>query len=179
MLTRFKKEKGVNMKKAYIYDTKLGKILIAEDGQAIIELSLLQGQADLQESLEQFKKDHLDYEIKETELILEAAGQFKEYLEGIRKEFTVKLNPVGTTFQKKVWEALRTIPYGETRTYKQIALEIGNGKACRAVGMANHNNPVMCIIPCHRVIGSDGSLTGYAGGLPVKEQLLKLEQERK
>ena len=76
----------------------------------------------------------------------------------------------------KTWEALKTIPYGETRSYGDIARQIGQPKACRAVGMANHNNPVAIVVPCHRVIGSDGSLTGYGGGLPIKRQLLDLEK---
>ena len=167
------------MKKAYIYDTKLGRIFIAENGQGITELSLFPEQTVMRENKEQLMKACPDYEFEETKLIKEAKGQLNEYLEGIRKEFTVKLQLEGTIFQKKVWEALQAIPYGETRTYKQIAQETGNEKACRAVGMANHNNPIMCIIPCHRVIGADGSLVGYAGGLQVKEQLLKLEKERK
>lgn len=157
------------MKKAYIYDTKIGRILIAQEQNAITELSIYGGQSDFPET---------EYEFGETGLIREAAQQLSEYLEGARKDFSVPLSPNGTFFQKKVWEALREIPYGETRSYKQIAQRIGNEKACRAVGMANHNNPIMCIIPCHRVIGTDGSLVGYAGGLPVKEQLLKMEKER-
>jgi methylated-DNA-[protein]-cysteine S-methyltransferase len=158
------------MKKAYIYETKLGRIFIAEDGQGITELSLLPEGANT--------GDLPDYEIIETDRMKEAINQLKEYLEGSRKEFTIELRPEGTIFQKKVWEALRAIPYGETRTYKQIAAQIGNEKACRAVGMANHNNPILCMIPCHRVIGADGSLVGYACGLSVKEQLLRLEKER-
>lgn len=82
----------------------------------------------------------------------------------------------GTPFQQKVWEALRTIPYGETRTYKQIAIQIGHNQSFRAVGMANNRNPIVIVVPCHRVIGYDGKLTGYAGGLDVKEQLLALEK---
>jgi methylated-DNA-[protein]-cysteine S-methyltransferase len=116
--------------------------------------------------------------MQETELIQETAKQLLEYLEGKRTEFSIPLNPKGTEFQKKVWEALQAIPYGQTRSYKQIACNIGNEKACRAIGMANHNNPIMCIIPCHRVIGADGRLVGYAGGLHVKEQLLNLEKHK-
>ena len=92
-----------------------------------------------------------------------------------RREFTIPLEPAGTPFQKQVWEALRTIPYGETRTYGQIAVQIGRPKASRAVGMGNHKNPIAILIPCHRVIGADGSLTGYGGGLDIKEFLLKRE----
>ena len=88
------------------------------------------------------------------------------------------LTPEGTDFQKKVWEALKAIPYGETRSYAQIAAAAGNPKACRAVGGANNKNPLPVIIPCHRVIGADGSLTGYGGGLEIKRFLLNLEREK-
>ena len=108
-----------------------------------------------------------------------AVKELEEYFKGKRKEFTVPCRPEGTDFQKRVWEALTRIPYGETRTYKEIAAEAGNPKASRAVGMANNKNPVPIIIPCHRVIGSDGKLTGYAGGLGVKEFLLNLERENR
>ena len=104
-----------------------------------------------------------------------AVKELEEYFQGKRKAFTVPCVPKGTDFQKRVWEALIQIPYGETRTYKEIAAAAGNPKASRAVGMANNRNPIPIIIPCHRVIGTNGSLTGYAGGLKVKEYLLKLE----
>lgn len=104
-------------------------------------------------------------------------SQLKEYFEGKRKYFDIPLKIKGTPFQKKVWNALLEIPYGETRTYKQIAQNTGNEKACRAVGMANNKNPVAIIIPCHRVIGSNGRLTGYASGLEKKAALLELEKE--
>lgn len=108
-----------------------------------------------------------------------AVKELEEYFQGKRKVFTVPCVSQGTDFQKRVWEALTRIPYGETRTYKEIAVEIGNPGASRAVGMANNKNPVPIIIPCHRVIGSDGKLTGYAGGLEVKEFLLNLERENR
>ena len=106
-----------------------------------------------------------------------AVTELEEYVQGKRKAFTVPCVPKGTDFQKRVWEALIQIPYGETRTYKEIAAAAGNPKASRAVGMANNRNPIPIIIPCHRVIGTNGILTGYAGGLKVKEYLLKLERE--
>ena len=106
-----------------------------------------------------------------------AVKELEEYFQGKRKVFTVPCVHQGTDFQKRVWEALIQIPYGETRTYKEIAAAAGNPKASRAVGMANNRNPIPIIIPCHRVIGTNGSLTGYAGGLKVKEYLLKLERE--
>ena len=110
-----------------------------------------------------------------TPLLDEAVRQLKEYFAGERLEFNLPLNPEGTEFQQKVWKALTGIPYGETRSYGEIARAIGREKACRAVGMANHNNPISIIIPCHRVVGADGSLTGYGGGLDKKRFLLKLE----
>lgn len=113
--------------------------------------------------------------VKKTPLLCQASNELSEYFQGKRKAFSLPLNPSGTSFQKRCWEALLTIPYGKTCTYKDIAIAIGNEKACRAVGMANHRNPISIVIPCHRVIGADGSLTGYGGGLPIKEYLLKLE----
>lgn len=108
-----------------------------------------------------------------------AFSQLKEYLAGHRREFTFPVEPKGTPFQQEVWAVLRRIPYGETRTYREIAEEIGRPKACRAVGMANHSNPCWIVIPCHRVIGSNGKLTGYAGGLEMKKMLLQLEAENR
>lgn len=104
-----------------------------------------------------------------------AERQLMEYFSGTRREFDLPLNPAGTEFQKAVWKALGEIPYGETRSYKEIARMLNRPKAFRAVGMANHCNPIPVIIPCHRVVGSDGSLTGYAGGLVAKRILLHLE----
>lgn len=109
-------------------------------------------------------------------LLNEAKKQVLEYLEGSRKEFDLLLAPEGSVFQQKVWKALTLIPYGETRSYGEIAKLIGNPKACRAVGMANNKNPISLIIPCHRVIGSNGSLVGYGWGLELKAELLKLEK---
>lgn len=169
------------MKKAFIYEMKLGRFIIAEDGEGITYLSLL-NEVSLSQPLSEIEQEHLvkslgtDYVSDETSLIKEAAQQLEEYLEGNRKEFTIKLAPQGTVFQQKVWKALLEIPYGETRSYQQIARTIGNPKAYRAVGMANHNNPIMCVIPCHRVIGANGKMVGYAGGVDIKIRLLQLEQ---
>ena len=111
-------------------------------------------------------------------LLRETARQLREYFAGERRTFTLPLAPHGSEFQKEVWAALRTIPYGETRTYKQIAEQIGHNLAFRAVGMANNRNPIGILIPCHRVIGYDGKMTGYAAGIGIKEQLLALETRR-
>src|ERR1700761_5357733 len=104
-----------------------------------------------------------------------AESELKEYFTGKREAFTVPLDMRGTPFQKQVWTALREIPFGETRTYGQLALQLGNPKATRAVGAANGRNPVAVIVPCHRVIGFSGKLTGFAGGLEAKAHLLALE----
>ena len=108
-------------------------------------------------------------------VLYEAAEQLREYLNGVRKEFTVPLELKGTEFQKKVWQALLTVGYGNKVTYKYIAEVVGNPKAVRAVGAANGKNPISIIVPCHRIIGSDGSLTGYGGGIWRKEWLLRHE----
>ncbi len=104
-----------------------------------------------------------------------ACEQLREYLGGSRKGFALELDIEGTEFQKQVWNALLEIPYGETRTYKQVAQQIGRPHAYRAVGQAAHKNPLPIVIPCHRLVGSDGSLTGFAGGLELKRSLLQLE----
>ncbi|MCI8387791.1 MAG: methylated-DNA--[protein]-cysteine S-methyltransferase [Clostridiales bacterium] len=112
-----------------------------------------------------------------SELTDKAYCQICEYFNGQRFVFDIPIKPKGTEFQQKVWKALCEIPYGETRTYGEIAAAVGNPKACRAVGMANHCNPICIVIPCHRVIGANGSLTGYAEGLSIKAALLKIEAE--
>lgn len=112
---------------------------------------------------------------KETEVIRKAYTQLTEYLDGKRKIFDLPLCLKGTDFQKQVWQALCKIPYGQTRTYKQIAEAIGNPKGVRAIGMANNRNPLIIVVPCHRVIGSNGKMVGYAAGVDKKEFLLRLE----
>lgn len=107
-----------------------------------------------------------------------AYAQIREYLDGKRQQFDFPYELHGTDFQKRSWRALCEIPYGETRTYKDIAIAVGNPNGCRAVGMANHDNPMWIVVPCHRVIGSNGKLTGYAGGLDMKEALLSLERKK-
>ena len=144
----------------YSYETKLGSVTFVEEDGALLAITT-----------------HRTYEgIKqETPLINEAYRQLSEYLLGERKRFDLPLNPQGTVFQQQVWKALCDIPYGETRSYKQIAEAIGNPKAVRAVGMANNRNPLLIVVPCHRVIGANGKLVGYAAGIEKKEFLLKLE----
>ena len=144
----------------YSYETILGPVTFVEEDGALLAIST-----------------HRSFEgmVQETGLIKEAHLQFSEYLKGERKEFDIPFRMKGTKFQKQVWTALCEIPYGETRSYKQIAEAIGNPKAVRAVGMANNQNPLLVLVPCHRVIGSNGQLVGYAGGLDKKEFLLRLE----
>jgi methylated-DNA-[protein]-cysteine S-methyltransferase len=115
------------------------------------------------------------YEDEHHPILIETERQLREYFGGDRKAFDLKLNFVGTEFQKKVWSALLSIPFGETRSYADIAKQIGNPIAVRAVGAANGKNPISIVAPCHRVIGSSGHLTGFAGGLEAKAHLLALE----
>lgn len=112
---------------------------------------------------------------EETPLLRAARTELLEYLSGARRSFDLPLDPAGTDFQRAVWEALGTIPYGQTRTYGEIAAAVGRPKSVRAVGQANHVNPLPIFIPCHRVVGKNGALTGYAGGLDLKGALLALE----
>lgn len=110
--------------------------------------------------------------------VLDAAElQLKEYFAGARREFQLPIRPEGAPFHQKVWRALMEIPYGQTRSYSEIAAAVGSPRAARAVGMANHINPIPVVIPCHRVVGKGGSLTGYAGGLEMKAALLELERK--
>ena len=146
------------------YQTKIGRIKIAQEGDAIVEINVTESEKESE---------------KETPLIKKTIKELEEYFEGKRKFFDIPISIKGTEFQEKVWEALLRIPYGETKSYEDIAKMIGCPKGARAVGMANHNNKIIIIIPCHRVIGKNGKLIGYAGGLPVKEKLLQIESNYK
>ena len=110
-------------------------------------------------------------------LLREAAGQITSYFAGALRTFDIPLHPTGTPFQQQVWAALREIPYGETRSYKDIAQAVGSPRGFRAVGMANHRNPLLLVTPCHRVIAADGALRGFACGLACKSFLLRFERE--
>ena len=148
------------------YHSPVGWLRIFENGKGITMLKFLSD-----------AKDQLTTTEANTPLLKEAVLQLTDYFSGKRKEFTLPLDLQGTEFQLRTWEALQGIPYGETRTYKQIAEAIGCPKGCRAVGLANNRNPIAIVVPCHRVIGADGSLTGYAGGLDIKERLLVIEKK--
>lgn len=155
-------------KHIYYYNSTIGELTIIEECGKLVGITF--GKVNAKDILA---------EIKETDIIKETIKQLTEYFEGKRKDFTIQLEPLGTEFQKNVWNALLKIPYGETRSYKEIAEGINSPKACRAVGMANNKNPIPIIIPCHRVIGSSNKLVGYAGGLDIKRKLLELENLRK
>ena len=145
-----------------LFDTPVGAIGLEEENGAIVRLLLPGAPAPR-------------IACHETLLLTEGKRQLLEYLAGVRRVFDLPLAPKGTEFYRSVWRALEEIPYGETRSYRDIAQAVGRPKAVRAVGQANHNNPIPIIIPCHRVVGANGSLTGYGGGLDLKERLLRLE----
>ena len=152
----------------FIYQTSIGNIYIEETNNYITKLQLVSNNL------------HLELQntpMNESPLTKKAFLQLEEYFKGKRTSFDLPLNPKGTPFPEKSWNALLTIPYGQTKSYLDIATIIGNPKAVRAVGLANHNNPIMIVIPCHRVIGKNGKMVGYACGISVKEQLLSLEKE--
>ncbi len=151
----------------FIYSTPIGKMYIEETDGFITRLSLVNGDCT-------FIFENIMFE---TPLIHKTYLEVCQYLGGYRTSFDIPISPNGTVFQKKVWKCLQKIPYGETRSYQDIAMEIGNVKACRAVGMANHLNPILLLIPCHRVIGKSGKLVGFGCGLGVKEYLLNLEKK--
>ncbi len=146
-----------------VYDTALGQFTVVCRGEAVVALRF--GAHRISGAMEQ-KSRCTD----------RVAEQIEEYIAGRRKQFTIALAPAGTEFQMRVWEELKKIPYGETRSYKDIAQAIGQPGASRAVGMANNKNPLPLLIPCHRVIGANGKLSGYAGGVELKERLLELER---
>lgn len=149
------------MKYTYHYDSPVGILRISADEEGITSIQL---------NAERHK------DTGESPILAEAVRQLDEYFNGIRKTFDLPLSLSGTEFQRRVWQVLCEIPYGETCTYGQIAAVTGNPKASRAVGSANNRNPIAIVIPCHRVVGANGSLTGYAGGLDIKEYLLELEK---
>lgn len=152
-----------------IYNFEIGRILIVENEDYIIKVEFL-------DEKNQFINKKYGTE-KETLLIKKTKKELMEYFDGKRKIFDIPIKLNGTDFQVKVWTELLKLPYGETRTYLDIAKKIENPNASRAVGMANNKNKIQIIIPCHRVIGSNKKLIGYAGGINVKEKLLKLEKD--
>lgn len=148
-------------------DTQIGKFILTFDDEALISIYA-----------ENFSHRTNTRAVEgKNQISRQAEQELNEYLSGKRKSFDVKKKPVGTDFQMRVWDALLTIPYGETRTYKDIAEQVNCPKGYRAVGLANNRNPLMIFVPCHRVIGADGKLVGFGGGLDTKAKLLELESQ--
>ena len=156
----------------YMYNTKIGKLVFVSEDEYIVEILL---EKDItEENIKRINTTHVE---KENKIIKKAIKQINEYLQGDRKEFDIPIKPKGTEFRKKVWNKLIDIPYGKTTSYKDIAVKLDNHNASRAVGNANNKNPIPIIIPCHRVIGTNGKLVGYSGGIEVKKYLLDIEKK--
>lgn len=151
----------------YTYNTIIGNISIYENNNYIIGIQMFHNY-----------NTTLQYIFKNTLLIQKTYKQLNEYFEGLRHKFTIPIKLTGTIFQQRVWQELMKIPYGSTTTYKYIAEKIGNPKGYRAVGMACNKNPLLIIIPCHRIIGSNNNLTGFALGIDIKQKLLNLEKQK-
>ncbi|HEX2927794.1 MAG TPA: methylated-DNA--[protein]-cysteine S-methyltransferase [Ruminiclostridium sp.] len=173
------------MKNIFFFPTQIGIIGIAEQENKItnvfFETDKISGKDILRDKSnilpeEISRLESNGFYINRTEVLREAERQLDEYLKGGRKVFDLPMSPEGTEFMQSVWKCLCGIPYGQTRTYGEIAEAAGNIKACRAVGMANNRNPIPIFIPCHRVVGANGKLTGYRGGLTIKQKLLELER---
>ena len=148
-----------------IINSPLGFTKIIGDIQGIVSITVLNSEEKVTNIIPQELED--------------CAEQLNAYFDGERQQFNFKINPQGTDFQKRVWQELLTIPYGKTKSYLELSKQLGNVKAIRAVANANGKNPISIVVPCHRVIGSDGSLTGYAGGLHRKQWLLEHESPYK
>jgi methylated-DNA-[protein]-cysteine S-methyltransferase len=152
-------------------DTPHGPLLIAASDEGLVRINFQRGTHPLTPELLWVEEREPKHKVLKA-----AARQFRDYFAGKRQDFDLPLAPEGTDFQRKVWKALERIPYGRTITYGELARRVGKPDAARAVGAANGANPLPVIVPCHRVIGADGSLTGYGEGLPIKAALLELEQ---
>ena len=159
------------------YKTKIGDLIIGcfDEKLCLLDFRYRKMRATVDARIKKGLK--AEFVENNNDTINQAKHQLDEYLGGARKEFNLPLLMVGTTFQKSVWEALMKVPYGATSTYLQLAKEINNEKAVRAVASANGANAIGLVVPCHRIIGSNGQLVGYGGGLSVKKQLLNLEQQ--
>jgi len=154
-----------------IFNTRVCEIILVgdEDGLSYLHLNTPDGKREFN-ILENWKRNKRFFRAAQEQIQAYAAGELID--------FDLPLNLQGTAFQKTVWQTLRNIPFGELRTYQDIAAAVGNPKAARAVGMANHKNPIPLIVPCHRVIGSNGQLTGFASGLEIKQKLIQLERSQ-
>ncbi|MDO4165945.1 MAG: methylated-DNA--[protein]-cysteine S-methyltransferase [Eubacteriales bacterium] len=158
------------MKDSFIYKSPIGMLKICENEGRITNLYLQQGDPSMVS---------MQNNVQHSDLLYEAYKQLEEYFRGNRKQFDLPLHYAGTPFQRQVWSELQNIPYGETRCYEDIAIGIGNEKAVRAVGQANNRNPIMIIVPCHRVIRKNGEIGGFGCGIEVKEYLLNLEKGKR
>ena len=156
--------------------TPIQPLLIISSEKGLVKIMFIDTKDNL--PLRSLKNEYPDIKLVEDKSKnQDTSDQLKEYFTGNRKKFTLLLDIRGTSFQKQVWRTVIQVPYGKTCSYGEIASRIGNAKAARAVGMANHNNPIPIVIPCHRIIGADGSLTGYTAGISIKEKLLNFEKE--
>ena len=155
------------MHQVLYYQSPIGVLKIKEENNCIVGVHLLTESEEISKT---------EVESKCSPLLIKACTQLTEYFAGERTSFSLPIKfTTGTPFQHSVWNALRNIPYGETRSYEDIAVAVGNPKAVRAIGQANHNNPVLLLVPCHRVINKNGSLGGFGCGVEIKKQLLQLE----
>ena len=152
------------------FDSPLCEIVVAGNGEGLSNLHL-----DTGEGSRVFEVDPLW--IRDDNFFKDVRTQIDEFFAGKRRNFEVKLNPHGTDFQHMVWDELVKVPFGELRSYKDIAVALGRDKASRAIGMANSKNPIPLIVPCHRIVGANGALTGFAHGLDIKEKLINFERE--
>lgn len=152
-------------------ESPLGPLLLAADESGVREIRFVNGRIPQKPESDWIRNDH-------DQSLPELAEQLNAYFSGKLEKFELVLSPQGTSFQRSVWNKLCDIPYGETTSYGEIARRIGNPQASRAVGLANGSNPIPIVIPCHRVIGSNGKLTGYGGGISIKEKLLALERRQ-
>lgn len=153
------------------FHTSLCGVILVGDEKGLARLHLVCDEGKRKFEIDPSWEENDDFFAEEKRQIL-------QYIDRKRTGFDLKLNPEGTEYQKKVWKQLEQIPYGEVHSYKQVAEKIGNPKASRAVGMANGKNPIPLIVPCHRVVGANGKLTGFAFGLDMKQKLLRLEEGR-
>ena len=165
-----------------LYNSPIGVLKISEHNGNITNLSLYSKSkdstccAELQQNQQSINSNGQSTGDQYNGLLAEACRQLDEYFQGQRKQFDLPINYKGTPFQERVWKELKNIPYGETRSYEDIAIGVGSPKAVRAVGQANHRNPILLIIPCHRVIHKNGDISGFACGIETKKYLLDLER---
>jgi methylated-DNA-[protein]-cysteine S-methyltransferase len=170
------REEKMNQINIQLHKTEIGKVVLGSFRDRLCLLGFRS--REMTRTVDDRIKKALNAELveRDDEILEKTRTQLDEYLQGRRREFDIPVLMVGTDFQKRVWNALMKVPYGTTSTYLKLAKDVGNEKAVRAVGNANAANPISIIIPCHRIIGSDGGLVGYGGGLSIKKRLLELER---